>query len=185
MFLKYDPKDVIIAICGFIYGPVSALIVTTVVSFVEMMTVSDTGYIGLIMNIISTGAFACFAALIYKKKRTLWGAVIGLLVGTVLMTGLMILWNYLITPIYLGYPREAVAAMLVPVFLPFNLLKCGLNTALTLLLYKPVTKALSAARLMKAGDSGTKTKLNIGLLAAAGLLLATCVLIVLVWNGVI
>lgn len=32
----------------------------------------------------------------------------------------------------------AVAELLLPVFLPFNLLKGSLNTALTLLIYKPV-----------------------------------------------
>ena len=58
MFLKYEPKDVIIAFGGFLYGPLAALIVTTVVSFIEMLTVSTTGWIGLIMNILSTAAFA-------------------------------------------------------------------------------------------------------------------------------
>lgn len=32
----------------------------------------------------------------------------------------------------------AVAELLLPVFLPFNLLKGSLNTVLTLLIYKPV-----------------------------------------------
>ncbi len=48
----------------------------------------------------------------------------------------------LITPIYMGYPREAVAELLLPVFLPFNLFKDGLNAASTFLLYKPVVSAL-------------------------------------------
>ena len=47
----------------------------------------------------------------------------------------MMLWNYFLTPIYMGYPREAVAAMLPTVFLPFNAL-------ITVLLYKPVIRAL-------------------------------------------
>ncbi|MDD3841014.1 MAG: ECF transporter S component, partial [Clostridia bacterium] len=79
LFLKYDPKDVIIAIGGFMYGPLSAFVISAVVSFVEMFTVSDTGVIGLIMNIISSCSFACTAAYIYKRKRTLKGAIIGLI----------------------------------------------------------------------------------------------------------
>jgi riboflavin transporter FmnP len=59
----------------------------------------------------------------------------------------MILWNYLITPMYMGVPREAVVEMLVPVFLPFNLIKGGANAALTLLLYKPVIYALKRMKL--------------------------------------
>lgn len=147
-FLKYDPKDIVVAICGFIMGPVSALIVTVITSFLEMVTISTTGFIGLVMNIISTASFACTAAFIYKKKKTLLGAVIGLIAGALSMTVLMLLWNYLITPIYMGYPREAVADMLAPVFLPFNLIKSGLNASFTMLLYKPVVTAMRKAHII-------------------------------------
>ena len=53
------------------------------------------------------------------------------------MAAVMLLWNYLIAPIYMGMPREAVAELLLPAFLPFNLIKGSINTAVTLLLYKP------------------------------------------------
>ena len=148
LFLSYDPKDVIIAIGGFIFGPLSAFIISAVVSLVEMVTISNTGPIGCVMNIISSCTLVCTASYIYKKKRTLSGAVIGLVSGTLIMTLAMLLWNYLITPIYMGYPREAVAELLLPVFLPFNLVKGGLNTAITLLLYKPVVTALRRAKLI-------------------------------------
>jgi riboflavin transporter FmnP len=97
-FLKYDPKDVIIAVGGFIYGPLTALFISLAVSFVEMVTVSTTGIIGAVMNVVSTVAFACTASLIYKKKRTAFGAVAGLLLGVGMTTALMLLWNYYITP---------------------------------------------------------------------------------------
>ena len=76
------------------------------------------------------------------------GAAAGLAAGVALMTGLMLLWNYFITPLYMGYPREAVAAMLLPVFLPFNLIKSALNAALTMLIYKPVSRALKRSGLV-------------------------------------
>ena len=148
LFLKYDPKDVVIVIGGFIFGPLSAFFISLIVSLIEMVTVSDTGFIGCIMNILSTCAFACTAAVIYKKDHTLKGAIIGLVCGVLLMTGIMLLWNYLITPIYLGYPREAVVELLIPAFLPFNLLKGGINSALTLLLYKHVVNTLRKAKLI-------------------------------------
>ena len=49
------------------------------------------------------------------------------------MICVMLLWNYLIALIYMGYPREAVVQLLLPAFLPFNLLKGGLNAAFTFL----------------------------------------------------
>src|SRR5690554_3807038 len=79
LFLKYDPKDIIITIGGFIYGPFTALIISAIVSFLEMFTVSDTGIIGAVMNMLSSCTFACTASYIYKKKHTLMGAVYGLI----------------------------------------------------------------------------------------------------------
>jgi len=67
----------------------------------------------------------------------------------------MLLWNYLITPIYMGMPRQAVADMLVPVFLPFNLTKYALNAAITMLIYKPVVTALRKAHLIAPSSSGS------------------------------
>ena len=43
-----------------------------------MFTVSDTGPIGCIMNVLATCAFCCTAAFVYKKFHTRKGAVIGL-----------------------------------------------------------------------------------------------------------
>lgn len=191
-FLKYDPKDIIIVIGGFIYGPLAAFAISLVVSFIEMFTVSDTGIIGAIMNLVSTCSFACLAAVIYKKKHTLKGAVIGLLSGVGLMVIVMLLWNYLLTPIYMGYPRDAVAAMLVPIFLPFNLVKGGLNAAITMLLYKPVVKTLRLAGLAPksvhaagANDPKASRKVSAAVMLAALLVLATCVLFALMLAGII
>ena len=187
LFLKYDPKDTIIAIAGFLYGPLSAVCVSVVVSAVEMFTTSETGWIGFIMNVLSSCAFVCPAAFLYSRKRTIRRAAVGLGIGVVLVTIAMALWNYIMTPIYMGYPREAVAELLLPVFIPFNLLKAGLNTALTLLLYKPVNTALRRARLLppatEGGAAGKRT--SMGVTIAALVLLASCVLLVLVFMGII
>lgn len=187
LFLKYDPKDVIIAIAGFLYGPLSALCVSVVVSVVEMFTTSDTGYIGLIMNVLSTCAFVCPAAWLYSRKRTIRRAMEGLVIGALLMTAVMVLWNYIVTPIYMGYPRQAVAELLLPVFVPFNLLKAGLNTALTLLLYKPVNTALRKAQLLPPAPEGhaPAKKLSLGVTITALVLLVTCILLVLVFMGIL
>ena len=186
LFLKYDPKDVIITIGGFIFGPLSSFIISILVSFVEMFTISDTGFIGLVMNILSTCAFACTAAYIYKKNKTLKGAIMGLLTGCISMTAIMLLWNYLITPIYLGYPREAVAKMLIPAFLPFNLLKGGLNAAITMLFYKPLVTVLRKSNLIPESiQSEQKNKINIGVMLVSVLILITCILLVLVLNKTI
>ncbi len=62
------------------------------------------------------------------------------------MVCVMLFWNYLVAPIYMGCSRQAAAQLLLPVFLPFNLIKGGLNAAVTMLLYKPLAAALRRAR---------------------------------------
>ena len=184
LFLKYEPKDTVITIGGFLLGPMASLIISLLVSLVEMVSVSDTGIIGCIMNFISTCSFACVAALIYKKDRTLRGAVLGLLLGSISMICVMLLWNWLITPLYLGGTREEIAAMLLPVFLPFNTLKAGFNSALVLALYKPLTGALRKAKLLPQ-SSGQKSNPKPGIYIFATVLLATCILFWLVLQGII
>ncbi|MBR2311193.1 MAG: ECF transporter S component [Oscillospiraceae bacterium] len=182
LFLSYEPKDVVITIGGFLLGPLSGFIISLVVSLIEMVTISQTGIIGCVMNLISTCSFACVASLIYKKQRTLKGAVIGLISGSVSMIIVMLLWNWLITPLYMGVTREAVEGMLLPVFLPFNALKAGLNSALFLGLYKPLTLALRKAQLLPPSrDSGHSAKPGIYLFAL--FLLAACILFLLVLQG--
>lgn len=186
-FLKYDPKDVIITFAGFLYGPFSAFVVSLVVSLIEMFTVSDTGIIGFAMNVLSTCAFSCTAALIYRKKHTLSGAVLGVSLGTVLMVIIMLLWNYLLTPLYMDTSREYVASILPTVFLPFNLLKGSLNAALSLLLYRPLVTGLRGARLFPKSTStvSTKTSSKVLLWVIAPVVLVICVLAILAFNGII
>lgn len=156
LFLKYDPKDVIIVIGGLLFGPFTSLTVAGVVCVVEMLTVSSTGIFGCMMNFLSSCSFACTAAYIYKKHHRLSGVVLGLCGGWGCQTAAMMFWNYLIAPLYMGYPREAVAALLLPVFLPFNLMKGGLNTAITLLLYKPAATVLRRTGLLEEGGNSRK-----------------------------
>ena len=185
LFLKYEPKDVVITIGGFLMGPMAVLISSSIVALIEMFTISDTGIIGCIMNFLSTCAFAVPAAFVYKRRHTMAGAIAGLAVGTVTMVATMLLWHYLITPLYItGTSRSDIAGMLMPVFLPFNLLKAGLNSAFILLLYKPLVVSLRKAGLLPATGSGAKSA-KFGVTIFAALLLITCVLFVLVLRGII
>ncbi len=179
-FLKYEPKDVLLVIGGFLFGPAAGAIMSAVVALIEMVTISDTGLIGFVMNLLSSGLFVCLAAGIYRHDKTLRGAVIGLVCGSLAMTAGMLLWNYLITPLYMGVPRAAVTEMLLPVFLPFNLLKSGLNSAIALLLYKGVAKALRAAHLLPPHETAKRRS---WVWLPALFVLATLIVVLLVWTG--
>lgn len=183
LFLKYDPKDIIIAIGGLVFGPLTSFFVALIVSFAEMLTISENGILGFLMNVISSCSFACTAAFVYKKKHKRSGAVAGLLCGWGCMVLVMLVWNYFIAPIYMGCPREAVAKLLIPVFLPFNLMKGGLNAAITMLLYKPVIKALRSTYLIETNPMKSNSVLNVGFILTALLIIAACALLLLSIKG--
>jgi Predicted membrane protein len=183
LFLKYDPKDVIITIGGLIWGPVTSLFVSLIVSIIEMITISDTGIIGLVMNILASCFFACPAAIIYKRRRTLSGASIGLIIGAICATTMMLLWNYLITPLFMNVPRAEVVKLLIPYILPFNLLKNGLNAAFVMLLYKPILNALRKAHLIDNTSEIAKRHWSTIFVSVA--IIATGILLTLAWQGII
>ena len=180
-FLDFDFKDVVICIGGFTFGPTAAAVISILVAFIEFITVSATGVIGLIMNILATTSFCCTACFIYKKRHTMTGAVVGLSVGVVVLVCVMLLWNYLITPLYMpGVTRADIVPMLPTIFLPFNLAKGGMNMAATLLLYKPLVTALRRAGLVPPSSGGQGRKTSAGFILFCLALLATFVMIALV-----
>ena len=184
-FLDFDFKDVIICIGGFTFGPMAAAIIAIMVAFIEMITISSTGFWGFLMNALATCAFCCTASFLYKKLHTKKGAVLGLTCGLVALVAVMLLWNYLITPIYQGMPREAIVDLLVPVFLPFNLAKGGMNMAATLLIYPPVVAALRGAGVVPPSQNGQAKKISAGFVLFSLALLVTFVVFALVLAGVI
>lgn len=141
-YLVYDPADIPIFIGTFAFGPLAGVALTFVVSFIQAFVLGGDGLIGFFMHFVATGAFVLLAGYIYKRNKTRKNAVIALVCGTILMTVSMLLWNILITPIFLGVPREAVIAMLGTIILPFNLLKAGLNSIVTFLTYKSIARFL-------------------------------------------
>ncbi len=139
-FLEYDPADISILVGTFAFGPISGLLITIVASLIQGLTVSaKSGLYGIIMHIIATGTFVIVAGCIYRWKRTLAGALISLVCGALAMTLIMLGANLIITPLFLTLPYEAVKDMLLPVFLPFNLAKAGINALITFVVYKPIS----------------------------------------------
>ena len=184
-FLSYEPKDAVIVISGFIFGPLTCLFVSVLTSFIEMLTISTTGPYGFLMNVVSTCAFTVPAAWFYAKHRTQKGAVAGLGIGVLVTALCMVLWNYIITPLYMGVDRSVVAGMLMTLFLPFNLIKGGINAGLTLLIYKPVVSALRKAKLVEESSSGNKGRFRLVFTLFAAAVLCTFILLFLVLINVL
>lgn len=192
-FLSLDVKDAIISIAGLVYGPVAAVLIALIAAFLELITFSTTAWYGFIMNFASSAVFALTASLIYKMRRTINGALIGYLAAVAATTGVMLILNRFVTPIYLikmlGVPDVAatstVLKLLPGTLLPFNLAKSMLNAAVAIFLYKPVITALRRVGMAKKSASGDGMKLNKNsavILAAGVISLAVAItLLIIVW----
>ena len=145
LFLTFDIKDAVLAIASLIYGPVWGVISSALVALLEMITVSETGFYGCIMNFLSSASFTFLCGLIYKYRKNMSGAVIGVITGAFTVTAVMVLANLLITPYYMGVPRGEVLQMIPTLLLPFNAIKAVVNGAVTLLIYKPFSSGLKRA----------------------------------------
>lgn len=156
MFLTFDIKDAFIAVTGMLYGPLSAIAISVVVSLIEMFTISETYFYGFVMNVISSVAFTAVASLVYKYKRNLLGALLGLVSGVFSVTATMLLFNLLITPHYMGVTVGTVVGLIPKLFFPFNFIKGVLNASLVMIIYKPIVTALRRARAIKKSSVSTE-----------------------------
>ena len=138
-FLVYDPADVPIYITAFAFGPAAGLIVTLVVCLIQAFMLGGDGLYGFLMHFVATGIVAVVIGLMYANHKTRKRAIISLVTGVIVATVIMCIMNLIITPLYMGAPREAVVAMLPTAIIPFNLIKAGLNALLTCILYKRVS----------------------------------------------
>ncbi len=142
LFLSLEIKDAVIVLCTLLFGPLYGLSIAVIVPLLELVTHSDTGVYGLIMNMLSSLTFSLVTGLIYKYKRSFYGAIVSLVSGVCAVTAVMMGANLLVTPYYMGVSTEAVVALIPKVLLPFNLVKATLNGAIVLLLYKPLSQIL-------------------------------------------
>ena len=138
-FLVYDPADVPIYITAFAFGPAAGLIVTLIVCLIQAFMLGGDGLYGFLMHFVATGIVAVVIGVMYARLKTKKRAVISLIVGVLVAVAVMCVMNLIVTPAYMGAPREAVAAMIPTVIIPFNLLKAGINSLLTFFLYKRVS----------------------------------------------
>lgn len=140
-FLKYDPSSVAMLIGAFLYGPLAGAVIGTLIALLHGSTA---GIWGVLMNVIAMVAMAVPAGFIYRRRKTRRNALVALAVASVVMVVVNLLANLVVTPIYTGMPVSAVIGLILPALLPFNVFKAVLNSVITLLLYKSVSRIAKA-----------------------------------------
>ncbi len=188
-FLSFDVKDALIMVASMIFGPVAGVVISLLVSLIEMFVLSSTQFWGFLMNFLSTAIFVSVGSSVYryapKIKKSMLGAVIGLFASVVATTAAMIPLNLLITPIYTHQPVSVIASLIIPLLLPFNALKTLINASIVLIIYKPISMALKATKCVPKGNETYKFTKTTIILSIVGLLIivAAVLTLVLVFGG--
>jgi len=133
-WLAYDASNVPAMLGGFAFGPAAGCLVGTLSAILHGVMRGDP--VGAAMNIIGVVSYVLPAALLYKRFKGTGGIIVGLVLGSVVSAVVVILANFVFTPLYFGGTVEDVMAILVPVLLPFNLLKVLINSVLSFVLYR-------------------------------------------------
>ena len=142
-FLEYDAADIPVLIGAMMLGPVSGIIILLAVCIIQALTVSAaSGWIGFVMHFSASSVLVLVASGIYNRKKTHLSLIIGLVLGSIAMTAIMIPLNLVFTGIFLGAGTQTVIGMLMPAIIPFNLLKAGINSAVTFAVFTPVNGIL-------------------------------------------
>ncbi|MBO4309150.1 MAG: ECF transporter S component [Clostridia bacterium] len=178
-FLTLDAKDAVITLCGLCFGPISALVSSAIVALVEMVTVSSTGAYGFVMNVLGTATFSVTVSVIYKYRKSFFGAIIGLVSGVVAMTAVMMVFNLIVTPRYMHVEVAQVRSMIPTLLLPFNLVKATFNAAIVLLLYKPVSNVLQKTGFLPKSEATLKFDRRTVLVTVAALALMAAALVII------
>ena len=144
-WLKIDLSEVPALMGGFAYGPVAGgAIVILKVLLRFLIKGTETGFIGELANIIVGLALVVPAAWIYNRNKSKKTAIIGMIIGGIVMELLGIVANvYFLLPAYGMQMATAELSQYVIVgLLPFNGLKALIVGIITYLLYKKVSVAI-------------------------------------------
>lgn len=160
-FLEFHFDEIPIFIAGFAYGPWAALAIIFVRTIIKM-PMTSTLCVGEFADLVFSIAFIIPAAIIYKYKRTLIGAIVSIIIGMFIQFIVAILGNvYVMVPFYMqlfGLDEAGILAFFPPAItdikwsyaflgvLPFNLIKNTAVIIVTMLTYKPLRRVIDRAK---------------------------------------
>lgn len=156
-FIKLDFSDLPELIGAFAYGPVAGIVIALVKNVLHIPFGSSSG-VGELANFLLGAVFAGVAGLIYKKNKTMKGALVGGIAGALCMAAVSFPLNlFVVYPVYYNFmPKEVILQAyqaIVPsmksieqsllVFnVPFTFIKGIFCVIISMLIYKPLSPLL-------------------------------------------
>lgn len=155
-WLKLDFSELPVLMGAFAFGPIAGIVIEGIKILINfLLTGSGTGGVGELANFIIGISFVVPASMIYHKNKSRKSAIIGMIVGTVIVNIVGILANiYVLLPLY-GMPMSGSAALkyITLGLIPLNTIKAVSISILTYLLYKRLSVSI-----FKADDNLSKKK---------------------------
>ena len=159
-FIKMDLSELPALIGAFSMGPVCGILICLIKNVLHLF-ITTTGGVGELSNFLLGVAFVLPAGLIYRHKKSRRSALIGSLLGAVIMGVFSVVSNYfLVYPVYYNFmPEEAVLGayqVIVPSVksilqclvcfnMPFTIVKGLISVVITVLVYKHISPILKGA----------------------------------------
>ncbi|MBS4534631.1 ECF transporter S component [Clostridium sp. D2Q-14] len=160
-FLKVDFSDIPALIGAFALGPMTGVVIELLKNILHIALKGTTTVgVGELANFIVGSIFVCIASIMYYKNKNFKSAIIGLILGTIAMTLVAAIANYLfLLPFYAkfyGTPIESfvemgaavnkyvsdVKSLVIFAITPFNILKGIMISVVTIPLYKRISPLL-------------------------------------------
>lgn len=160
-FIKMDFSELPIILGGYLMGPVAGSFIILLKIILKLIFKGTTTVgIGEISNMIYSFCYMLSSVLLYKKLHTKKGAAISMTIGTLITSAVSIFANaYFTFPAYaklFGMSMESIIGagtainpaihdlftLMIFCMLPFNLLKYGIVSLVTFLVYKRVNRVL-------------------------------------------
>lgn len=172
-FLKIDISDLPALLGTFALGPVSGILIELFKNVLHIVFKgTQTGFVGEFANFMVGSIFVATAGIIYKIRKSKKTAILGLIVGTIVMSLAASVLNYtILLPLYAKVfkaPIEAFVAMAAAInpniktvkdlvllsILPFNLLKGIVISAVTIPVYKSISPILHRESMLQETKKG-------------------------------
>lgn len=177
-YAEFDLSALPMLIGGFILGPAGAIEIIVIKIALKLAFKGSSSLLtGEILNFILSVAYVLPALLYYRRHRTKKGAVMGLVLGTLVCVVVSVFANIYVTfPMYIklyGMSWDGIISKCsalnpwitdIPTFVafsvvPFNLLSRSITSLLTFLLYKKLSVPIK--RLIE-GQGGEKNEVQHG-----------------------
>lgn len=160
-FIKFDFSDLPALIGAFAFGPIAGIVIELVKNLLHC-AVSQSATVGELSNFILGAVFTGVAGFIYQRDKTKKNAIIGGVVGAVVMGIISVPSNnFIVYPFYYNFmPKEAVLGAyqvilpsmksimqcLIVFNVPFTIIKGLLSVLITMFIYKPLSPILKGTK---------------------------------------